>query len=381
MNFTKENTVFLPRQLVDKHMLITGQTGSGKTCTARSLIYQLQKENETVIILDPTGEYTKLPNMVVYTLGENAFIDPGGLGVEQLLKVLDIKTSNLLTNKVEQAIESLKIQENIVGRKEIYLKLGLPIDDHQNKVEKLKSWMNRYPFNLLAKQSIEEFVVPKKDDTADYTLVGQVYDRERINQCWDDFMILDQRIRGQRFLEVFGTKNQTGRSKYDIDYILSLFLEKRSMRRSLVLDLSRLKKYGNSQKYLMSLILKKILTKRMSTGSKFKVSLFIDEAHRYLPQNEFDMSENGFFQLLREGRKYGVSLVLTTQSPLDISPKLLSQISNFIIHRTSILDELEYLNIEVPFEILNKLDVGQAVIYLYPKFYQKVNIRLPEECG
>lgn len=69
MNFTKENTRFLPRQLVDKHMLITGQTGSGKTCTARSLIYQLQKENETVIILDPTGEYTKLPNMVVYTLG------------------------------------------------------------------------------------------------------------------------------------------------------------------------------------------------------------------------------------------------------------------------------------------------------------------------
>lgn len=93
MNFTKENIAFLPRQFVDKHMLITGQTGSGKTCTARSLIYQLQKENETVIILDPTGEYTKLPNMVVYTLGENTFIDPGSLEVKQLLRVLDIETS------------------------------------------------------------------------------------------------------------------------------------------------------------------------------------------------------------------------------------------------------------------------------------------------
>ena len=70
-------------------------------------------------------------------------------------------------------------------------------------------------------------------------------------------MVLDRRIRGQCFLEMFGAKNQTGRSKYDIDYILSLFLEKRSMKRSLVLDLSRLKKYGNSQKYLMSLILKR----------------------------------------------------------------------------------------------------------------------------
>ena len=381
MNFTKENIAFLPRQFVDKHMLITGQTGSGKTCTARSLIYQLQKENETVIILDPTGEYTKLPNMVVYTLGENTFIDPGSLEVKQLLRVLDIETSTLLTSKVEQAIESLKIQENIAGRKEVYLKLGLPIADYQDKVEKLKPWMNRYPFALLTKQSLEEFVVPKKDDTADYTLVGQVYDREKINQCWDDFMVLDRRIRGQCFLEMFGAKNQTGRSKYDIDYILSLFLEKRSMKRSLVLDLSRLKKYGNSQKYLMSLILKKILAKRMAAEFNFKVSLFIDEAHRYLPQNEFDMSENGFFQLLREGRKYGISLVLATQSPLDISPKLLSQISNFIIHRTTTLDELEYLNLEVPFEILNKLDVGQAVIYLYPKFYQKVNISLPEECG
>ena len=88
-------------------------------------------------------------------------------------------------------------------------------------MEKLKPWMNRYPFALLTKQSLEEFVVPKKDDTADYTLVGQVYDREKINQCWDDFMVLDRRIRGQCFLEMFGAKNQTGRSKYDIDYIMN----------------------------------------------------------------------------------------------------------------------------------------------------------------
>lgn len=40
---------------------------------------------------------------------------------------------------------------------------------------------------------------------------------------------------------------------------------------------------------------KKILAKRMAAEFNFKVSLFIDEAHRYLPQNEFDMSENGFF--------------------------------------------------------------------------------------
>lgn len=44
------------------HLLIVGQTGSGKTTSTLSLLSQLQQLDQTAIILDPTGEYAKLPN-------------------------------------------------------------------------------------------------------------------------------------------------------------------------------------------------------------------------------------------------------------------------------------------------------------------------------
>ena len=52
-----------------------------------------------------------------------------------------------------------------------------------------------FRINDITKQSLEEFVVPKKDDTADYTLVGQVYDREKINQCWETLKLNSAAIR------------------------------------------------------------------------------------------------------------------------------------------------------------------------------------------
>ena len=61
------------------HLLIVGQTGSGKTTTTLSLLDQFQHENQTAIVLDPTGEYAQLPNAVTYTLGENAYLEAGKL--------------------------------------------------------------------------------------------------------------------------------------------------------------------------------------------------------------------------------------------------------------------------------------------------------------
>ena len=62
------------QSVVDRHLLVVGQTGSGKTTSVLALLSELQKKNQTVIVLDPTGEYTKLPNTVTYRLGENAYL-------------------------------------------------------------------------------------------------------------------------------------------------------------------------------------------------------------------------------------------------------------------------------------------------------------------
>lgn len=84
------------RPLVARHLLVVGQTGSGKTTSTLSLIDQLQHDSYTTIILDPTGEYSKLPNSVTYRLGDNAYLEAGQLTARQLREALQIQCSELL---------------------------------------------------------------------------------------------------------------------------------------------------------------------------------------------------------------------------------------------------------------------------------------------
>lgn len=95
----------------NQHLLIVGQTGSGKTTTALSLLNQLQRENQTAIVLDPTGEYAQLPNAVTYKLGTNAYLEAGKLDASEFQEVLAVNFPPILSQHLEQAIAALKVQK------------------------------------------------------------------------------------------------------------------------------------------------------------------------------------------------------------------------------------------------------------------------------
>lgn len=68
--------------------------------------------------------------------------------------------------------------------------------------------------------------------------------------------------------------------------------------------------------------------------------LIIDEAHNILSEQSSreheiwkDYRLELFEEIIKEGRKYGVYLTLSSQRPADISPTIVSQIHNFFIHR------------------------------------------------
>ncbi|WP_442783890.1 ATP-binding protein [Collimonas fungivorans] len=68
--------------------------------------------------------------------------------------------------------------------------------------------------------------------------------------------------------------------------------------------------------------------------------LIIDEAHNILSEQSAreheiwkDYRLELFEEIIKEGRKYGVYLTLSSQRPADISPTIVSQIHNFFIHR------------------------------------------------
>ena len=76
--------------------------------------------------------------------------------------------------------------------------------------------------------------------------------------------------------------------------------------------------------------------------SKDKVSfhLVIDEAHNILSDQSRndntswkDYRLSTFEEIIKEGRKFGFFLTLSSQRPADISPTLLSQVHNFFLHK------------------------------------------------
>ena len=74
--------------------------------------------------------------------------------------------------------------------------------------------------------------------------------------------------------------------------------------------------------------------------------LIIDEAHNILSEQSIREAESFkdyrlevFEQIIKEGRKYGFYLTISSQRPYDISPTIISQINNYFIHR--LINELD----------------------------------------
>lgn len=68
--------------------------------------------------------------------------------------------------------------------------------------------------------------------------------------------------------------------------------------------------------------------------------LIIDEAHNILSTQSFREQESWkdyrlelFEEIIKEGRKFGIFITISSQRPADISPTIISQIHNFFIHR------------------------------------------------
>jgi hypothetical protein len=88
-----------------------------------------------------------------------------------------------------------------------------------------------------------------------------------------------------------------------------------------------------------------------SRGS-LPVVLVLEEAQNYIQQPRFAEEESiarvVFERIAREGRKYGLSLVVASQRPSELSKTVLSQCSSFIVHRLQNPEDLRYFKEIVP---------------------------------
>lgn len=89
-----------------------------------------------------------------------------------------------------------------------------------------------------------------------------------------------------------------------------------------------------------------------STRGSLPVVLVLEEAQNYIQERRFGEDESisklVFERVAREGRKYGLGLVVASQRPSELSKTVLSQCSSFIVHRLQNPEDLRYFKEIVP---------------------------------
>jgi hypothetical protein len=86
--------------------------------------------------------------------------------------------------------------------------------------------------------------------------------------------------------------------------------------------------------------------------SRFPVHLLLEEAHRYVAEkpSRFSIDASRVYErIAKEGRKYGLFIMVASQRPSELSKTVLSQCSNFVIHRIQNPDDLSQIRQMTPF--------------------------------
>lgn len=141
----------------------------------------------------------------------------------------------------------------------------------------------------------------------------------------------------------------------------------------LVCDVSRAKK--DIRRIIVTFLCSKVYHHAInSSKNESSLHLVVDEAHNYLSAQNLDKEDaiaktciETFESIIKEGRKFGVFLTMATQRPSDITPTLLSQSHNYVIHKLVNPRDIEIMKNTVPYidemsiSMLSILSPGQAI--------------------
>lgn len=107
----------------------------------------------------------------------------------------------------------------------------------------------------------------------------------------------------------------------------------------------------------------------MPVGGRAQPLLVIlDEAHRFLPEGTDTPAHRTFSRIAKEGRKYGVGLMIVSQRPSDVDPVVLSQCGTMLALRVTNPQDRHAVSGSIPddlgglTDLLPSLRTGEALV-------------------
>ena len=351
-----------------KHAVIVGSTGSGKSCTVATIIQQIAKlKSANAILFDIHGEYAPIvdENIKHYRIAgptdsykdDILFLPYWLLTYEEMLAMLLDRGDSNAPN------QAMIFSRTVLKEKKLYLSTN----NHSDLSDSI-TIDSPVPYDM--GEVIEEFnqlnteMVPGangKPKKGDYNgILSRFIQR------------LENKVNDKRLNFMF-CKDETLLKYEYIDLLFKKLMLSASNDGGIkIIDFSEVP--SDILPLIVSLIARLVFTVQqwVEKDNIQPIALLCDEAHLYIPQNVKDgvetLSLNSFERIAKEGRKYGVGLVVITQRPSEVDRTVLSQSSNYVAMRLTNSDDQSVIKKLLPDsignfgDILPILDVGEALV-------------------
>lgn len=351
-----------------RHAVIVGGTGSGKSWTVANILEKAANlESVNIVVFDIHGEYAplkKLPNTQLYKIAgpsetsSNAqaiFLPYWLLSYDEMSAMLLDRSDTNAPNQ-SRALFDLILKEKLCivqsendAITEANLTVESPIPYNiQSVLEKLKHLDTEM---VQGQRGEKQGPLNGKLTRFIQRLESKIKDK-RLNFLFNsDATLLEYNWLPQLIEKLLGYGNSNGVKIIDFSEVPSDILPLIT---------------GQMGRLIFT------IQQWTDANERHPIALFCDEAHLFLPVSTSDnMEERGlknFERIAKEGRKYGVSLVVISQRPADVSKTILSQCGNFIAMRLTNSEDQNVIRRLFPdnlgdfAEMLPILDVGEGLV-------------------
>lgn len=397
-----------------KHIAVVGSTGSGKSCAVARLLQNIMKikeghnenvgnlKNAHVIIFDIHSEYQS-----AFTLAKKEEFEINSLDVEKLclpywlmnsqeLEALFIESNEMNShNQISQFKKAVILSKEKHNPDMLHITYDTPVYFDINEVYRYIKNKNNEVIN---KNDVMPHLPKRKNGTV-IENADQVYLTEEVqfaatssakdtkatigpyNGDFERFITrLETKLSDKRLKFITASQKPNGEQYKTEDFgeILKQFLGYIDKCNVTIIDLSAIPFEVLS---IVVSLLARIIFDFAFHYSKIKHTaglvndipfmLVCEEAHNYIPKNggaEFAASKHSIERIAKEGRKYGLNLMVVSQRPSEVSETIFSQCNNFIVLKLTNVNDQSYIKNLLPdnnaslVDVLPTLAAGECLV-------------------
>ena len=360
-----------------KHIAVVGSTGSGKSCAVARLLQNIMKindghnenadslKNSHVIIFDIHSEYQSAfklaaeENFSVNCLDVEKLCLPYWLMNSQELEALFIESNEMNShNQISQFKKAVILSKEKYNPTMEHINYDTPV--YFDIAEVYRYIKNKNSEVINKNETLPH--LPKRSDGTIINNADNVYLNEDVtfatttnakdskasngpyNGEFERFVTrLETKLSDKRLEFITAPKKENGEEfkTEDFDVILQQFLGYIDKSNVTIIDLSAIPFEVLS--IVISLLSRVIFDfafhyskLRHASGlvNDIPFMLVCEEAHNYIPKNggaEYNASKHSIERIAKEGRKYGLNLMVVSQRPSEVSETIFSQCNNFIV--------------------------------------------------